>query len=510
MNWKAAASRVRGFVTAARTRLWVVIVTAALVGAWLGLLVGGSVSAPVGPVETWMAVRPSWSGGTEVDVAPLGDLRFESHRGPLRLDVSVSRLNVADTESIVKNPTSLNGLPDKVAADLRSGIRRLVIKAAAFATLGALLAGFIIWRRQWRRALLTGAVAVGALAASMGMSALTWNPKSVAEPQYSGLLQSAPSLIGDARSIVGDFGRYSDELAKLVTNVSRLYDVGSSLPQYRPDPDTVRVLFVADIHLNPAAWDVIRSLLAQYEIDFVVDAGDLTDHGSQPENEFVESIGSLGVPYVFVRGNHDSVGTEAAVRKQPNALVLSGEPTEVVGFRITGAGDPRFTPNRLEDPDEEAVIRLGQDLARTVHLGGPGVDIAVVHDPSAARQLDGVAPLLLAGHAHHRSTQTLQQGSRLFVQGSTGGAGLRGIERDQAPTPIICSILYFDRTTKRLQAWDDITLGGLGESFATISRHVVGDDEMGEIPSPEPSEGAVRPPWLIFMPDAPPVRTPRG
>jgi len=477
---------------APRFQRGVVIVLTGLLGAWLGLLIGGSVSAPVGPVETRMSVHPNLYGSTKVDVAPLGDLRFDSHDGPLRLDVAVKRLNVADAESIVQNPSSVQGLRGEVTNEVRSGVIRLIVKSLIVAVLGALIAGLVVWRRQWRRVLLTGAAGAGLMIASFGTAAATWQPRAISEPQFSGLLVSAPTVIGDARRIVSDFGKYGDELAKLVTNVSQLYAVGSNLPDYEPDPETVRVLFVSDLHLNPTAWDVIRSLIAQHEINMVIDAGDLTDHGSRPEDQFARPIGTLGVPYVYVRGNHDSRGTEDAVRAEPNAHVLAGEVDEVDGFRIIGAGDPRYTPNRLVDPDEDAVVKVGQDLARTAFMSNPGIDIAVVHDPTAARELDGTVPLLLAGHAHHRSTELLERGSRLFVQGSTGGAGLRGIETEE-PTPITCSILYFDRATKRLQAWDDITIGGLGQAFATIDRHLADQVEAGAAPSPEPSPGGAAP-----------------
>ena len=53
-----------------------------------------------------------------------------------------------------------------------------------------------------------------------------------------------------------------------------------------------------------------------------MDTGDITDHGTKAENKFVEEIGTLGVPYVFVRGNHDSKTTQQAVARQKNAVVL--------------------------------------------------------------------------------------------------------------------------------------------------------------------------------------------
>jgi hypothetical protein len=58
------------------------------------------------------------------------------------------------------------------------------------------------------------------------------------------------------------------------------------------------------------------------------------------------------------------------------------------------------------------------------------------------------------------------------VQGSTGGAGLRALEGEY-PEPLTCTVLYLDPVTGALQAYDEITLGGLGETEVTIQRVVV-------------------------------------
>jgi hypothetical protein len=62
-----------------------------------------------------------------------------------------------------------------------------------------------------------------------------------------------------------------------------------------------------------------------------------------------------------------------------------------------------------------------------------------------------------------------------MVQGSTGGAGLRALEGED-PTPVTLSVLYLDPDTRRLVAWDDITLGGLGLTSAEIQRHQADED----------------------------------
>ncbi|WP_019874670.1 metallophosphoesterase family protein [Sporichthya polymorpha] len=446
-------------------------VLVAVVGAWLGLMVGGRDSTPIGPVNTHMTAHFSWSGDTEIRVGPLGTLTLDTHEGPIGVTVTVDALNVTDARTIFEDPEALEGLEQWVSADAKDAIIRLVIRSAVSALLGALVLSVLVYRRKARRVAFVCGTAVAMVGATIGTAAWTWNPRSVSQPQYSGLLVSAPSVVGNAQDIVAGFSDYSRSLAKLVGNVSKLYDVTSTLPAYEPDPTTIRVLHVSDIHLNPASWEVISSITQQFDVALIVDSGDISDHGSKAERRFVDAISDLPVPYVYVRGNHDSKAIADAVAAQPNALVLDdGVTKEVAGLRITGDADPRFTPDRsVERASNEEVAALGNAVAAGVRLAGTHPDIAVVHDPTQGTGFDGVVPLVLAGHTHQRSTKLLPEGTRMFVQGSTGGAGLRALE-GETPEPIECSILYFDATTKRLQAWDDLTIGGLGLSSAQINR----------------------------------------
>ncbi|MCX5411232.1 metallophosphoesterase [Streptomyces sp. NBC_00059] len=461
-----------------------------VLGAWLGLLVVGSVRTPVGPMDTTMTLRPSVSGGTKINVSPLGALELDSHHAPVRLDVDVDQLDPERSQALVKHPERLAGLQDEVTDDVATGTRELAVRSCVAVVSGATALGLLVYRRP-RRALAAGGLALALLAAS-GISAYaTWNPKSVLEPKFSGLLSSAPSVVGDARSIVTEFDVYQQELARLVTNVTKLYDATSTLPVYQPDPATIRVLQVSDIHLNPAAWHIIGSLVEQYEIDVIIDSGDTMDHGTAAENGFLDPARDLGAPYVWVRGNHDSKETQAYLEKMKNVHVLDeGKAVTVAGVRIAGTGDPQFTPDRTRPTGGKAAEQLaGMRLAsalRDQKRAGTPVDIAVAHDPNAARETDGTVPLVLAGHVHHRVNELLPLGTRLKVEGSAGGGGLRAVQNEK-PEKVRASVLYLDRTTRHLQAWDEITLGGLGLTTAEVSRHLPEENLKTPPPSPSPS-----------------------
>jgi hypothetical protein len=212
------------------------------------------------------------------------------------------------------------------------------------------------------------------------------------------------------------------------------------------------------------------------------------------------------VPYIYVRGNHDSIAIQAAVARQKNAIVLDDKVTTVAGLTVAGIGDPEFTPDKTvqvpvqnaDDPAANPLLQTGGALAKTIRESKTKVDVALVHDPAMAEPLSGVVPLVLAGHLHKRAVSMLPAPSpapkpsapdssaptpspsatgpamptRLMVEGSTGGAGLRGLENDK-PTPLALSVLYFDENHV-LKAYDDISLGGTGESNVQMQRRVIG------------------------------------
>jgi predicted phosphodiesterase len=483
------------------------LVVLALGGATAGLLLAGSVSHQVGPVDVSFRLRLAGSGGTRVDVPPLGRLTMDSHDGPLRLDASVTQVRADAVRQLVENyPGSVDALGPRIERDVRSAVVSLVVRSGIAALAGGLLVVGLVFRRP--KPILGGALAtLVAISAVGGVTAATFRPQALAEPTFSGLLASAPAAFGDVRDIEQRFTAYRDEIAKLTTNVSKLYDATTTLPTLPPDADTIRVLWVADIHDNPEAFDVMRSVASQFEVDAIVDSGDISDHGTAIENNIYAPIRTLGAPYVYVKGNHDSLDeTVPALAKMPNVVVLDGNVRTVAGLTFAGIGDPRFTPDKTRHyttaSDTQLLDETGSELADNIDVESPTADVAVIHDPVMAGPLYGHVPLILAGHTHQRA-QAYRDGTLLLVQGSTGGAGLRGLEPTK-PVPLDLSVLYFSRSTHRLVAYDDLTVGGLGLTSAQIERHRA-DRVIARAKQPAPA-----PTTTTSTPPTSPSTTPSG
>jgi predicted MPP superfamily phosphohydrolase len=508
--WTPVAHRARPVVTSRWTR-FALVIAIGLAGGYLGLLAGGRYVTPVGPTDVQLTLHPSLHGGTTLKLPPLGALQLDTHGGPVSLEARLTDLRPDQAKKLIEDDAELDRLTDTIAGQIRHGLVELLVRAVLIGLATSFVASLLLFR-SWRHALLGLTSAAAGLVAVTLLTWGTFNPQSVAEPRYSGLLANAPQVVGDARSIVERFTAYRAQLARLVGNVSELYAATSTLPTYEPDPSTIRVLHVSDIHLNPAAWSVMKSVSTQFRVDFIIDSGDLMDHGSKPEDKFAASISGLKVPYVYIRGNHDSKESQKAVGRQKNAIVLDDATREVKGLRIYGVGDPRFTPDKSTRDDYVGADQLraeGLLHAEKLRSTGSLPDLAVTHDPSEGEAFSGVTPLVLAGHTHARSTKLLPTGTRLFVQGSTGGAGLRGLEHEQ-PTPIELSVLYFSRATHRLQGWDDLRLGGLGLTSAQIERHLEPTPDRVIAPQPPASSPPASPssPFPSEFPSDWPSRTP--
>src|SRR5690606_8552999 len=336
---------------------------------------------------------------------PLGSLILDSHDGPAHLSVQLGTLDQSRTKALIEDPNGIMEASESAVRDVSEGLVRLGFRTLAVAILCTLVLAALVFR-DVRRVAWSTVVALAVTGGSLGIGALTVRMDAIEEPRYEGLLVNAPAVVGDARRIANDYNKYAEQLQRLVGNVSRIYTTVSTLPLYDPEPETKRVLHVSDLHLNPTAWQMIRTVVDQFSIDLVIDTGDITDWGSEPESTFVNAIGALKVPYVFIRGNHDSARTAATVASQRNAIVLDNSITTVAGLTIAGIGDPRFTPDKNTAPASpglsktvaEQVVGAGERLAQTIRDADKPVDIALVHDPASAGPLSGLTPLVLAGH----------------------------------------------------------------------------------------------------------------
>lgn len=292
-----------------------------------------------------------------------------------------------------------------------------------------------------------------------------------------------PPVAGRLARGTARWSAYRRQVVRVVTTARDLRAVLATLPTgVGDDAAGASLLWVSDVHDNPLAADLVRSLVASCRVDAVLDTGDLTDHGLGVENRLASWVGDVGVPYVWVRGNHDGRATQDRLAGLPGVTVLDeGATTTVAGLRIAGTGDQQFTPWRSAGSGtaaEKAALAQAFEAADAVladavdasNARGEPVHVVAVHRRPLATRLHGVVPLVLDGHTHRRRT-AVHDGTLRLTQGSTGGAGVRCLETPagQEPYPLCATVLRFDAAGALVEV-EEITVGGLGHRWAHAER----------------------------------------
>ncbi len=343
------------------------------------------------------------------------------------------------TPQVKASITELLSRPNISASSLAPGPLELdnAIRSAAtglavrFAVGSLLIVGLVVLAGSLRRRRFAGwaataralGAAVLAMAVTGASAALTYRPDQASGFTSTGILSTVQANSG----LLADVEARSKEVAPYLTNLVAL--TNALQQRYRPYPgDTtvaLRLLLISDVH-GGNQYPLAKELITAEQVDAVVDAGDLLTFGTVEEGEaagIFDGIASLGVPYFFVKGNHDATSsTDRAVldrlAKIPNVVLLHPDDdhfTEATlhGIRITGINDTRWFGDdgkRTADRQRPAI-----EAYQSAFVGRDEPDLFVTHHPLGAREV--TAKVTVNGHMHTPSLE----GNRIQVGTFTGG-----------------------------------------------------------------------------------------
>ena len=446
--------------------LWVVVVTLVLV------TLAFRATTSVGPGAIQARFAPTLDGGTELSVPPLGWVRAETHAAPVRLRFELRELDLLDAIG-PDDDLGIEGIEQEVYDDIPGAIRQLALFAVGGAALAGLAAALAFPGRRSLSRLAVGAVlgpvTVGALVAP---AAIGFSPERFEEqPQLAGPLRSAPELLQQVGSLQTRFGSVESRTQVLAERITGLYSAAVTGDISRSDGEVV-LLHVSDLHLNAVGLSLAQDLARNFEVDAVVDTGDITSFGFGLEAGFVELLEGFEVPYYVVAGNHDSEEVRAQLARSDAVRYLDGEVVDIGGVKVLGVGDPTVTALRDIPPEqiERTYRRQYPSTRRLVRAEQP--DLLLVHSPVQARPVVGDVPVVAAGHLH-RNTFEVVDGSVLTVLGSSGAAGLENLLVDEGQ-PYRFQLLRF--LDGELVAIDQIELRGADGDFF-LERRLIGPEE---------------------------------
>ena len=238
------------------------------------------------------------------------------------------------------------------------------------------------------------------------------------------------------------------------------------------DEADLTILHVSDFHNHPAAIDIAREFAELFAVDFVVTTGDLTDFGTRLEAGLLQGLREFPVPHFVVTGNHETPEIAEALSLMDAVRLIDGQLVEVAGVKLLGVGDPgALNPGAaaLSPADARA---LAGEISEALAAMEDRPDVVAVHNHRVGAAIrPGLVPLVLFGHSHAASV-AFREGTAYVNAGTTGGAGVRGLEAAE-PVRLSLAVIYlsFDEDGVRPLAVDLIWLSPVAGGF-TLQRHL--------------------------------------
>lgn len=370
---------------------------------------------------------------------------------------AVPQVKASITDVLSRPGVSLASLrpgPEELSQAIRDAAVQIVVRFTVGA-LGVVLLALVGWALVTRRRPPTALVVAGLVGWLTSTSAVGGSLWATYQPNRQqtftttgvlGTLQRNQGILSDVETRATQVAPYLRNLIALSTALQQKY---AAAPL---ESDTsLRVLLVSDIH-GGNQYPLMRTIIEEESVDLVVDTGDLVNFGTVEEGEaagIFSGIESVGVPYLFVRGNHDATGAaDTAVLDRmagiPNVVLLqdgAGDYTQVVagGVRITGFNDPRwFGDSGTGSAAKQVPAREAYVAAFT---GRPGADLTVSHEPWAVEGVN--AGVLANGHMHSVDLE----GNRIQAGTFTGGGPLSHFLADAGGEELIGQPSAFDVLT---------------------------------------------------------------
>lgn len=424
-----------------RQKIMCVIV--AVVAALLAVNFFGRQTFRVEAFQFVAAVEVLDYGMTELNMPPIGSLRAKTHAGPLRLKITLQNVDVDALKQMYKEKTNREELLDRAETQLKKTIPHFVGRLVMVVILGSVIGIWAVFRLRRPADYLPG---IGAsllvLVSLLTLTFYTYDHRRFANPQFEGALRGAPWMIGMVQEAMLKVDRLGEQMVVTAENLYNLFErIDNTVPD-GPLPGDIRILHVSDIHDNPAAMRFVDKVVDEFSVDLIVDTGDLTNFGLPLEAFIVEEIKRFSVPYLFVGGNHDSANTAGEVAKIPNARVLKeGEVLELKGLQIMGYPDPQAKTDFATPPTSDQLIEMQETIEASLAQMPRQPDILLVHNDLLASRLAGKVPMIMFGHNHVYGI-TEKNGTRLIDAGTTGAAGVQGLQTSKE-IPYTAVLVYF-------------------------------------------------------------------
>ncbi|MBI2874954.1 MAG: metallophosphoesterase, partial [Firmicutes bacterium] len=395
-----------------------------------------------GPFQIGMSLTIFDQGFTKFTLPPFGSVRARTHLPPLQLTVSLQNVDL----DLLRE--SFQDVPRKEAVtalreEARAAVAKFLVRVLVLAGVGGGF-GVLFFPRRGRKIIALAALwGVLLMAVLAGAGLASFDEEAFRRPEFQGILQAGPWMIGLVEEGLVKVQALASQLEIIGKNLEKLFTRIEELEPLGVVEGDVKVLHVSDFHNNAAGITFAAQVVKSFGVDLVIDTGDLTDLGTPIESDIVERIAEIGVPYLIAPGNHENPEVLDRLRALPNVSIMDRGIVFLDGLRIIGVPDPGSAEIGAVVPTQKELERLRAELEEEVRTMPVKPDVLAAHNPRLVEPLVGSTgiPLVLAGHLHRAEIR--EEPGGVFVNaGTTGGAGVRGLQvREEVPYTAV--LLHF-------------------------------------------------------------------
>ncbi len=390
-----------------------------------------------------LSLQASGQNITSLRFNPFGEIRARTHNFPILIRVSLENIDLPELERVLIEAPDSEELYSRLEEEGRRIALLFLLRVLLLGALGGGLALFLFYNQK--QAFFWQGMIIGLLFTILILSTIiyTYDLDAFEDPQFIGMLEAAPWMIALVEEGLRNLEELGERMRLIAINLQGLFYQLEEMEQLGGFKSDLRVLHVSDIHNNPVAFNFIQEIVNVFDIQLVIDTGDLTDYGTLLETEIASSISELPVPYVFIPGNHDSPSVMGALEEYDNVRILDGGSINIRGLIITGLEDPASTSREIGIPSREVITEYQRGLEFLVDELQVTPHLVAVHNFKLAEKLVGRVPTIIHGHTHSMGLRK-EEGTTIINAGTTGAAGIRGFEKTGG-IPYSLAILHYQK-----------------------------------------------------------------
>ncbi|MGB4149072.1 MAG: metallophosphoesterase, partial [Tepidanaerobacteraceae bacterium] len=239
-----------------------------------------SINVSLQGMELSLGLQLAEKGSTTIHLPPIGVLKAYTHSSPITLKIVLQNVDIDVIKAIIDSIHDKNELISLIKEDALNAIKILAAKTLLLSISGTFFAAFVL-RLKKRDFICCTIISIALVIIILSWTFLSYNVTAFDKPEYFGTLRAAPWLIDIWNKGISQINVLREQLKSMSEGISMVFSRMDSVAS--TEESMVRVLHVSDIHNNPAAFDFMEQIVQNFNVDFIIDTGDITDYGTYLE-----------------------------------------------------------------------------------------------------------------------------------------------------------------------------------------------------------------------------------